>query len=126
MDSETAFHATLAILCGHELNAVIRHKWRLPPDLRALPDTLGWAVFALAYVPVFAMLLRWLFSPSVRCRHRTRTAFAGLAVVHAWLHHLFRGPDDELDARSSRLFVLGAALSGVVYLLSDTDHRHHQ
>ncbi|MEF8789361.1 MAG: DUF6713 family protein [Haloarculaceae archaeon] len=113
---DRAFYAVLALLLGHELDAVARHEWRLLPVLRSLPDGVAGRLFVALHVPLCLSLFALDASSSDRTRRRFRLAVDAFAVVHAGLHVWFGDhPDDEFDAPSSRLLIHGAAAAGLLH-----------
>jgi hypothetical protein len=115
---DRVFYAVLALLFGHELDAVARHEWRLLPVLRSLPDGLAGRLFVALHVPLFLVLFRLVTHPSSRVRRRSRLVIGVFAVIHAGLHAWFDGhPDDEFGGATSRGLIHGAALAGLAYLL---------
>ena len=118
-DEETTFYAVLALLFAHELDAVERHEWRLFPGLRSLSDGLAARLFVLLHVPLFLVVFRLATHPSARVRRRFRFVIDAFAVVHAGLHVRFADrPEYEFDGLSSRVLIHGAALAGLLDLLS--------
>jgi hypothetical protein len=115
---DATFHAVLALLLAHELDAVERHEWRLLPVLRSLPDGIAGRLFVLLHVPLFLALFRLATHPSAGVRRRFRLALDAFAVVHAVLHRRFRDrPEYEFGGTTSRALIDGAALTGFAHLL---------
>ena len=105
----------LAAFFTHELDAVKRHEWRVLPFTSFLPDHIGEQVFIWVHVPLFAAIL--LFSGS-EPTSGSRIAIAIFAIVHVWLHWVFRNhPKYEFNNTSSWGLILLTGLLGSAYLI---------
>jgi hypothetical protein len=111
MRAKIAYIIMLAFLFSHEVDAALRHEWRVLPLTSFLPDDIGRQVFIWAHVPLFAAIL--LFND----RTGLRFGLAIFSLVHVGLHWGFRNhPAYEFNNLSSWLIIGGAGLFGGLYL----------
>jgi Ca2+/Na+ antiporter len=122
----TLFCLGLAALFTHELDAIANHEWKVMPILRSLPEELGFNVFVLIHIPLFAVLIALISSNNSRLRKLSRLGVGVFLVIHAGLHVLFTGVDGyEFDSALSSLLIFGGAFVGGLYLLASyKDLRH--
>ena len=114
------FYLGLALLFTHELDSMPNHEWRVMPILNYLSDATGKAVFLLAHIPIFAVVVAFVASLDEKVRSRARGIFCGFLVVHTLLHSVFSAnPDYEFSSLISSVLIYGAGLCGVLYLLGD-------
>ena len=117
---EVLFILTLALLFTHELDAIARHEWRMFPFIRRLDDAKGFAVFTLAHVPIFALIL-WLGFGAGGASAIARNVVSAFAVVHVGLHVWFaRHPANEFNNALSQTLIWGAGTAGALYLVVST------
>lgn len=118
MRSEWAFRVGFALLLTHELDAVARAEWRVLPLTSWMPEEIGFPVFVLAHVPLFAWLL-WLVGhadPAIRARWQA--IVSAFLVVHVGLHLLFSGHAHyDFHGWMSKLLIFGAGAAGALQLL---------
>lgn len=56
----TLLHSvTLAALMTHEIDAALRHEWRVLPFTRFLPERAGRRVFVWLHLPIYAAAIAW-------------------------------------------------------------------
>jgi heme/copper-type cytochrome/quinol oxidase subunit 3 len=111
------FYLGMGALFTHEIDAMQNHEWRVLPILRMLPDELGMAVFVVAHVPIFAILISLVASANVRVRSRSRFFISGFLVLHGLLHALFVShPNYEFSSVLSNTLIFGGAVFGAIYL----------
>lgn len=114
MSPDTLYHATLAALLTHELDAVKRHEWRVLPLTRWMPERVGEQVFIWCHVPLVLALL--LYGEQGETAAEVRLGFAGFAVVHVGLHWAFRKhPAYAFNTPSSWALILLAGGLGAAY-----------
>lgn len=112
------FTLMLSFFIVHELDAVLRHEWRVMPVMRRLPDPMGQQVFIWVHVPILIAIFWWIMPDPNALAGLCLSAFA---VVHVGLHWLFRKhPAYEFDNPSSRALIAGAGLFGALHFLSVT------
>ena len=112
------FYLGLALLFTHELDSMPNHEWRVMPILSSLSDSTGKAVFLLAHVPLFAVVVGLIASLDEKIRLRARGIFCGFLVVHTLLHYVFsRNLAYEFSSPISSALIYGAGLCGVLYFL---------
>jgi hypothetical protein len=112
------FYLGLALLFTHELDSMPNHEWRVMPILSSLSEPTGKAVFLLAHVPIFAIVVAYIASLNQKVRARARAIFCGFLAVHTLLHFVFStNPDYEFSSLISSTLIYGAGLCGVLYFL---------
>lgn len=113
--AEAIFILTLALFFTHELDAIARHEWRMFPLICRLDDARGFAVFTLAHVPIFMLILWFGFAPG-GASAIARAVVAGFAIVHVGLHVWFaRHPANEFNNALSQTLIWGAGAAGALY-----------
>jgi hypothetical protein len=111
------FYLGLALLLGHEMDAVHKHEWRLLFFLRTMPDERARDLFVLAHVPAVVILLWLLAHPAEATRLWTMVAMDAFLVIHAGLHwRLSDHPKYEFNTPVSRLLIYAAAAVGAAHL----------
>lgn len=114
MTDDLLYRAMLAAFLTHELDAVKRHEWRVLPLTRFLPDRVGEQVFIWAHVPMIAAVL---FFGEGQESVGFRMGLSAFAIVHVWLHWLFRNhPAYEFGNPSSRALIWLTGLLGAAHL----------
>ncbi len=114
----------LALLFTHELDAMTQSEWRLLYVLRSLNDEQGRWWFVAIHVPLFCALIALTHHAHEGVQRVSRQAFAAFCIVHALLH--WRLASDPLSPFSSPLswsLIIGAALTGAVYLVITLRHQ---
>ena len=113
------FYLGLALLFTHELDSMPNHEWRVMPILNSLSDSTGKAVFLVAHIPIFAVVVAFVASLDQKVRIRARDIFCGFLVVHAFLHYVFSGNAAyEFTSMISMGLIYGAGLCGFLYFLA--------
>ncbi|MCP5038022.1 MAG: hypothetical protein GY945_10525 [Rhodobacteraceae bacterium] len=110
-----ALWVTIAFLLTHELDAVLRHEWRIHPLTSFFSDRTGEQVFIWAHVPL-SVLLIWIakLGPDSYAAY----LLSCVAIVHIFLHWLFRNhPANEFDNLSSRVLIWLTGLAGAWHLI---------
>ena len=119
------FYLGLALLFTHELDSMPNHEWRVMPILNSLSDSTGKAVFLLAHVPIFAVVVAYIASLDQKIRARARGIFCGFLVAHTFLHYFFSGNAAyEFTSAISLALIYGAGLCGALYFLGGYISRH--
>jgi drug/metabolite transporter (DMT)-like permease len=112
MRSRSAYLNVLAFLFSHEVDAAFRHEWRVLPLTSFMPEDAGRETFIWAHVPLIAGLLLGGEPRTVRA------SVAVFSIAHVGLHWIYRHhPANAFNTLSSWLLILGAGLSGALYLL---------
>ncbi len=110
------FDTAMAMLLTHELDAALRHEWRVLLGFRSLPEEAGRAAFILAHVPLIAGIMyvrgsERLFSPAVQA------AADVFCVVHVGLHAaLVKHPKYEFQGTLSNGLIWGCGVLGAAHL----------
>jgi hypothetical protein len=116
MTADILYHAMLAAFVSHELDAVKRHEWRVMPLLRRLPDRLGERFFIWAHLPLLLAILWWGEAPNPEA---FRFGLSIFAMVHVWLHWLFRKhPAYEFNNASSWALILLTGALGAGHVIA--------
>jgi hypothetical protein len=116
MTSDLTWHLLLAAFLTHEIDAALRHEWRILPIFRALPEHLGERAFIWVHLPLVAVLLALGDGP---WQEPFRIALAAFAVVHVGLHWMFlHHPANEFGNTSSWAIILLTGGCGIAHLLS--------
>lgn len=116
--SDFVFYLALAMLLGHELDAVHRHEWRLLFFLRNLSDSIGQQIFVLLHIPLFILIFYLITHDQYLVRYWTMLGFNLFIVIHAGLHwrlrkhHLY-----EFDSLASNLLIYGTAVISIIHML---------
>lgn len=117
MATDAVYHAMVAALFAHELDAVKRHEWRVLPLFRAMPERAGEQLFIWVHVPLFLAILH--FGGPGASGDGFRLGLSAFAVLHVGLHWLFRKhPAYEFDNPSSWGLILLAGAFGAAYLFA--------
>jgi len=112
---EWSYFFMLGFLLTHELDAVLRHEWRVLPLTSFLPDHLGQRVFIWAHVPLIAGLFGL---GGLKPNSTTALWISAFAIVHVFLHILFRNhPKYEFNNFGSWALILGAGMFGAIHLV---------
>lgn len=115
--SEWVFRLGLSLLLTHELDAVARAEWRVLPLTSFLPDRIGFPVFVLLHVPLFAVLPWWVGHRDPGIRRGARTASSAFLVVHVGLHLAFSAHEHyDFHSALSKLLIFGGGAFGALYL----------
>ena len=112
------FYLALALLCTHELDAIINSEWRLLFILRALNDDLAGMWFVLLHLPMFWAFFHFGHHANSKIQMGFRAAVMLFTVVHAGLHfRLSDHPDYLFEGLISNAYIYGSAVSGLGYLM---------
>lgn len=98
----------------HEMDAVRLKEWRILPLLSRLNDQRGFAVFTLAHIPIYVLLLVGLSSEiAAGGKGNLMLGLDWFMVIHVGLHVLLRNlPRNEFKTVFSWLIIVGAGLAG--------------
>ena len=122
---QIVFYLGLAMLFTHELDAMPNHEWRILPLLGATPDDIGFQIFLLAHVPIFAVVIALVASLNARIRIRTRIVVSAFLLAHGLLHAAFGAhPLYEFSSLSSEILIYGSAILGFVYVAMEGRERY--
>ena len=115
------------MLFTHELDAMPNHEWRILPLLGAMPDDIGFQIFLLAHVPIFAVVIALVASLDARTRTRTRVVVSAFLLAHGLLHASFGDhPLYEFSSLSSEVLIYGSAILGFGYLMMEGRQRYER
>ena len=113
------------MLFTHELDAMPNHEWRILPLLGATPDDIGFQIFLLAHVPIFAVVIALVASLNARIRIRTQIVVSAFLLAHGLLHATFGAhPLYEFSSLSSEILIYGSAILGFGYLVMEGRERY--
>jgi hypothetical protein len=108
------FYIGMSFMLLHEMDAIRCKEWRIFPLTFFLSDRVGYPVFVLAHIPLYAGLL-WGLAGTGR-----ETLIYGLNHffwVHLIAHLLYlRHPKNEFRDGLSWAIIIGAALCGIADL----------
>lgn len=108
------FYFGLSLMLLHEMDAIRCQEWRIFPLTFFLSDRVGYAVFVLAHIPLYAALLWGLVGPG---REGLITALDHFFWIHLLAHLLYlRHPKNQFKDWLSWGIIVGAALCGVADL----------
>lgn len=112
------FYTVLALLFTHEMDAVRHYEWRLLPILRNRSEKVGADLFVVLHIPLFALFI-WLGAhPYEGLRTGFQIAVDLFAIIHIWLHHLFRNhPEYRFQQPLSRFYIWGSGVVGLLHLI---------
>lgn len=115
---QLVFHLGLGAFFTHELDAMANHEWRVIPLVNLLPETTAMAVFVLAHIPLFALLVAGAASDNPRTRNSWRLGISGFLILHAVLHFLYAGHEQyEFASALSQSLIYGGAFFGCWYMV---------
>ncbi|MCU0701023.1 MAG: hypothetical protein MUC96_31330 [Myxococcaceae bacterium] len=96
---DVLFASMLALILGHELDAVAQSEWRL--------------------LPLVVALVVGLFVTDEPRRQRVRLGFAAFMTIHVVLHATLEVPGvSSFEGTLSRTYIRGAGLLGAVALVT--------
>ncbi len=111
------FYVGFCFLLTHEMDAVRCQEWQILPFLSRLNDEAGYRAFTILHVPLYVLLLWFLW----RSDGSNRNLMVGLDVfftVHTFLHILLRNlPRNQFKTLFSWIHIAGAGIAGVIDLL---------
>jgi hypothetical protein len=114
----------LAFLMCHELDAVNCQEWRMLPLLNFLDDDVGYQMFTILHVPIFAAILLAIhFS---RNWNRILFRISVFNVIHTGLHTLAVWcPRNQFSSPLSWSLIIGGGFCGAmhVFLNSNTNFK---
>ena len=117
MFSHIFFFIALAFIITHELDAIKHHEWRILPITSQLSDKLGYTVFTLMHIPLFAVCFFYLYNGS-SLNQKLITGLNIFFIVHIFLHLLaLRHPKNEFSSFRSWFIIVGAGISAFLDLL---------
>jgi len=110
------FYTGLAFLLCHELDAVAQAEWRLLPFLSGMNDGDAYAAFVALHIPLFALVLWWTGSTTLRTRRRSQLFVDAFLVIHAGLHTALRSHEAyTFHTTLSEACIYGAAALGLIH-----------
>jgi hypothetical protein len=116
---DVLFASMLALILGHELDAVAQSEWRLLPGLSMLSDAAAGPLFVALHVPLVVALVVGLFVTDEPRRQRVRLGFAAFMTIHVVLHATLEVPGvSSFEGTLSRTYIRGAGLLGAVALVT--------
>jgi hypothetical protein len=110
------FYIGFSFLLAHELDAISCKEWRILPLISKLNDKLGYSVFVLAHIPIFALIFYQLTNKA----NFNSVVFAidVFMIVHIGLHLLLlKHKNNEFKSRLSWFLIIGAGLFGLLDLI---------
>lgn len=116
MNENLFFWIGFSTLLVHEMDAVRLKEWRILPVLSQLDDRFGFAVFMLAHIPLYVLLLVSLSSEiTTGDKNNLMLGLDWFMIIHLGLHVLLRNrPHNEFKTVFSWLIITGAAVSGAM------------
>lgn len=116
MSGNLFFWIGFSTLLVHEMDAVRLKEWRILPLVSRLDDRHGFAVFTLAHIPLYILLLVGLSSEiNAGGKGKLMLGLDCFMVIHLSLHMLLRNrPHNEFKTVFSWLIIVGAAISGAI------------
>ena len=111
------FWFAFSLLFAHEMDAMVRHEWRLLPGFSSIAsDTTARDLFTLVHIPVFAVL-PWLCL-NRRVGHRVQQGVDVFLVLHALAHFALSGHAHyEFTPPVETITVFGAGVVGALDLM---------
>lgn len=111
------FWIAFSLLVAHEMDAMVRHEWRLLPGFASISDdTLARDLFTLVHIPAFALLL-WLCAKP-KTGLRVQRGIDVFLVLHAIAHAALSGHAlYEFVPPVETVTVFGAGIAGAVDLV---------
>lgn len=111
---EMLFQISTALLLCHEMDAIKQKEWRILPILRSLNDDEGYKWFTVLHLPLYFLLLSCMFSENILLWFFVSCFY----FIHGILHLiLWRHPKNTFNNFISQLFIQGAALFGLIYMI---------
>lgn len=111
------YYLGLTLLLVHEMDAVHHREWRLLYGLRSLSDTAAYPTFLWLHVPLYVLVLWLSHLERVGIQTATRTLVSAFLVIHAGIHSYVAGTPGYSFDTLSNLFLYGAAVMGLLYLI---------
>lgn len=110
------FWLAFSLLVAHEMDAMVRHEWRLLPGFSAIADdALARDVFTLVHIPAFAVLLCLCVRPGIGLK--VQRGVDVFLVLHAIAHAAFSGHAlYEFVPPVETVTVFGAGVVGAIDL----------
>ena len=117
--ADLLFALVLSLLLSHELDAMVRHEWRLLPGLSSIgDDALARDTFNLLHVPLLSLVAYFATHPERRVRARLQTSVAAFAALHAIVHAIVSHvPTYEFVPPVETITVYGSGVGGALFLL---------
>jgi hypothetical protein len=108
--------ASLGFLFTHELDAIRCKEWRIFPATSFLPDDVGYVVFTLLHVPLFAVACYAI--SNLNAHTNVVRAWDIFSIVHIGLHILFlRHPENRFTTFVSWFLIVGAGACGLLDMM---------
>jgi hypothetical protein len=106
------FIINVAWIVAHELDAILRHEWRLFFFLKPLSDAMAYQLFTALHIPLIVLILSQLHV------YQFQMIFDLLLIAHAGLHWSFRKrPLYEFNNGFSNIWIFGAVPLAMLHLL---------
>ena len=104
----------LAFLMSHELDAVNCQEWRMLPLLNFLDDNVGYQMFTILHVPIFAAILLGIHSN--KNWNRILFQLSVFNVIHTGLHTLAVWcPRNQFSSPLSWSLIIGGGFCGAMH-----------
>jgi hypothetical protein len=98
---------------AHELDAVNCQEWRMLPLLNFLDDNVGYQVFTILHVPIFAVILSGIHSN--KSGNQILFRFSVFNIIHTGLHVLALWcPLNQFSSPLSWSLIIGSGLCGAM------------
>ncbi|MGB0920960.1 MAG: DUF6713 family protein [Alphaproteobacteria bacterium] len=111
------FCLALALLATHELDAMIRHEWRLLPVLSGMDDKAAMQAFILLHIPMFGVMYWMGGHGNAKARRRNQLILDAIMVGHAIAHFLLNDhPKYEFVPPVETITVFGAGLVAAIHM----------
>jgi hypothetical protein len=108
----------LAFLMSHELDAINCQEWRMLPLLSFSDDNVGYQVFTILHVPVFAAILLGIHSN--KNWNRILFQFSLFNVIHTGLHTLAVWcPRNQFSSPLSWSLIIGGGFCGAMHVFQN-------
>jgi len=111
------YYLGIALLCTHEMDAVMHAEWRLLYVLRDMNEEIAYPVFLVVHIPAF-FLFFWLgHHPNRRWQAVFRSLATGFLILHALIHtYNADSPANQFAGVLSYSLIYLAAFAGAGYL----------
>jgi hypothetical protein len=108
----------LAFLMSHELDAVNCQEWRMLPLLNFLDDNVGYQVFTILHVPIFAAILLCIHSN--KNWNQILFRLSVFNVIHTGLHMLAVWcPRNQFSSPLSWSLIIGGGFCGAMHVFQN-------
>jgi hypothetical protein len=112
VDSQTwVFMISIAWLMAHEMDAILRHEWRMFFFLAPFSEVTAYRIFVIVHIPLVALIL------AAMPNRNFQIAFDSFLIFHAGLHWVLRNhPKYEFKNWFSVLLIFGVVPLSALHL----------